>query len=148
MIERRGNSFNIRNMTENDFRFKHSELIEYYQLIEMRLKAICVAILADEGKNWFESLNDYETDSFGTLIKKITELQEQKHVYPLSKEDLLQLDDIRKTRNYWAHQCFGGQQPITFKNDELKRQEFASKIIADLNEAIKWDEKLTKKMNK
>ena len=39
-------------MTENDFRFKHSELIEYYQYIEMRLKAICAAILADEEKSW------------------------------------------------------------------------------------------------
>ena len=133
-------------MTETEFRFKHSELIEYYQLIEMRLKGICVAILADEEKSWFESLNDYETDSFGTLVKKITELQEQKNVYPLSKDDLSQLNDIRKTRNYWAHQCFGGQRPIIFNNDKLKNQEYAAKINSDLDEAIKWDEKLTKIM--
>ena len=133
-------------MTETEFRFKHSELIEYYQLIEMRLKGICVAILADEEKSWFESLNDYETDSFGTLIKKITELQEQKNVYPLSKDDLSQLNDIRKTRNYWAHQCFGGLRPIIFNNDKLKHQEFATKINSDLDEAIMWDEKLTKIM--
>ena len=133
-------------MTETEFRFKHSELIEYYQLIEMRLKTLCVVILADEEKSWFESLNDYETDSFGTLVKKITELQEQKNVYPLSKDDLSQLNDIRKTRNYWAHQCFGGQRPIIFNNDKLKNQEYAAKINSDLDEAIKWDEKLTKIM--
>ena len=27
-------------MTETEFRFKHSKIIEYYQLIEMRLKEI------------------------------------------------------------------------------------------------------------
>ncbi len=54
-------------MTESDFRFKHSELIEYYQYIEMHLKAICAGFLADEEKGWFERLSDYETDSFGNL---------------------------------------------------------------------------------
>ncbi len=37
-------------MTETEFRVKHSELIEYYQLIEMRLKGICAALLADGEK--------------------------------------------------------------------------------------------------
>ena len=41
-------------MTEADFRFKHSQLIGYYQFIEWRLKAICAAMLADEEKGWFE----------------------------------------------------------------------------------------------
>lgn len=37
-------------MTEAEFRVKHSELIEYYQLIEMRLKCICADLLADEDR--------------------------------------------------------------------------------------------------
>ena len=134
-------------MTEKDFRFIHSELIEYYQLIEMHLKSICAAILADEEKSWLERLNDYETDSFGTLIKKIIEIQEQKQINLLSKDDLSQLDNLRKTRNYWVHQCFSLPKPIIFKKDELKINEYANKIITDLNEAIMWDEKITNKMN-
>ena len=134
-------------MTENDFRFKHSELIEYYQYIEMHLKGICAAILADEEKSWIERLNDYESDSFGTLLKKIKEIQEQKQINLFSKDELTQLDNLRITRNYWAHQCFGGRQPITFKNDLLRRDEYADKINADLNEVIEWEEKLTNKMN-
>ncbi len=62
----------------------------------------------------------------------------------LNEDDFSKLDDLRKTRNYWAHQCFGGNQPIVFKNDELKRIEYARKIYSDLNEAIEWEEKLTK----
>ena len=111
----------------------------------MRLKAICAAILADEEKSWIERLDDYESDSFGTLLKKITEIQEKKHIKLLTRDELLELDKIRITRNYWAHQCFGGRQPIVFKNDEVKRSEYVNKILADLNEAIKWDEKLTLK---
>ena len=40
-------------MTENDFRVKYCELMEYYQYLEMRLKFICAALLADEEKGWF-----------------------------------------------------------------------------------------------
>lgn len=35
-------------MNKSEFRAKHSELIGYYQYIEMRLKGICAVILADE----------------------------------------------------------------------------------------------------
>ena len=47
-------------MTESEFRFKYSELIEYYQYIEMRLKGICatILVLTDEDKGWFERLSD------------------------------------------------------------------------------------------
>lgn len=130
-------------MTESDFRCKHSELIEYYQYIEMRLKFICSGFLADEEKVWFERLSDYENDSFGCLLKKIKEIQKQKNVALLKEDDFSKLDDLRKTRNYWAHQCFGGQTPIVFKDDKVKRNEYAIKIVSDLDEAIEWNEKLT-----
>ena len=130
-------------MTESDFRFKHSELIEYYQYVEMRLKFICSGLLADEEKVWFERLSDYENDSFGCLLKKIKEIQKQKKITLLKEDDFSKLDDLRKTRNYWAHQCFGGQTPIVFKDDKVKRNEYAIKIVSDLDEAIEWNEKLT-----
>lgn len=130
-------------MTESDFRFKHSELIEYYQYVEMRLKFICSGLLTDEEKVWFERLSDYENDSFGCLLKKIKEIQKQKNVALLKEDDFSKLDDLRKTRNYWAHQCFGGQTPIVFKDDKVKRNEYAIKIVSDLDEAIEWNEKLT-----
>ena len=38
-------------MNQSEFREKHSELIEYYQYIEMRLKGICAVIPADESRD-------------------------------------------------------------------------------------------------
>ena len=109
----------------------------------MRLKFICSGFLADEEKGWFERLSDYENDSFGCLLKKIKEIQKQKKVNLFKEADFSKLDDLRKTRNYWAHQCFGGQMPIVFKDDRVKRNEYAVKLVSDLDEAIAWEEKLT-----
>ena len=58
-------------MTETEFRLRYSELIEYYQYIEERLKYICAQLLADEDKDWFNRLNELESDPFGMLIRKI-----------------------------------------------------------------------------
>lgn len=130
-------------MTETDFRVKHSELIEYYQLIEMRLKFTCAALLADEERGWFDRLNDYESDPFGLLLQKIKDLQVQKQIEVILQEDFIALDELRKTRNYWVHQCFGGQMPIVFRKGEVKNSGYAKRIVSDLNDAIEWDEKLT-----
>ena len=130
-------------MTEVEFRVKHSELIEYYQLMEMRLKTACAGLLADKEKDWFARLSDYESDPFGVLIKKIKEIQQLKNLSLLSEDDFVKLDELREKRNYWAHQCFGGQNPIVFNHGELRNPEYAKTIIADLDNAIKWDERLT-----
>ena len=58
-------------MTEVEFRVKHSELIEYYQLIEMHLKGICAALDVDKENSWFDKLDDFEADPLGKLLKKI-----------------------------------------------------------------------------
>ena len=130
-------------MTESDFRFKHSELIENYQNIEMRLKFICAEFIAKGDQDWFDRLDDYETDSLGQLIKNCKKKQQEKHINVFDDDDFTKLEEIRKTRNYWAHQCFGGKNPIVFKNEMLKRNEYAEKIISDLDEARFWDNKLT-----
>lgn len=58
-------------MTEVEFRVKHSELIEYYQLIEMHLKGICAALDVDKENSWFDKLDDFEADPLGKLLKKL-----------------------------------------------------------------------------
>ena len=135
-------------MTEKEsFQIMHSELIGYYQLIELHLKGICAAILADEGRDWYERLGDYTRDPFGSLLKEIKDAQNHKHIDVLDQKDLATLDALRKTRNYWVHQCFGGEPPvplIIFSSDgRLKNNMHAQKLLADLNDAKDWDEKLT-----
>ena len=131
-------------MTETEFRFKHSQIIEYYQLIEMRLKGICSAILSDNIHDWFERLDDYESDPLGRHNKKKQEIQSQEDREYLSEEDIKRLDRIRQSRNYWCHQCFGSDRlvTVTIKNGNVKRQMHVERIIADLQEAIDCDEKL------
>lgn len=58
-------------MTEVEFRVKHSELIEYYQLIEMHIKGICAALGVDKENSWFDKRDDFEADPMGKLLKKL-----------------------------------------------------------------------------
>ena len=129
-------------MTEADFRIQYCELMEYYQLIEMRCRGICAAILADDKKGWYERLADYEKDPLGTLIKHINELQKQKQIPIFTRDDLLELARVRNSRNYWAHQCFAGNEPIIFSKGVVKRKHAVSQLRFDLQDAIEWDEKL------
>lgn len=136
-------------MTETEFRFKHSQLIEYYQYVEMRLRFICAALLADEERTWFERLDDYGADPMGKLIWKLDEIQKSIGSGFLSEEDIAELNELRANRNYWCHQAFSGDFHVTFRRDAVKREmvlrrpEYAKKIADDLNAAIEWDEKLT-----
>lgn len=130
-------------MTETEFRVKHSELVEYYQLIEMRLRFICADLMADKDRGWFERLDDYELDPFGTLLKKIKEYQQQKQKTLLTEDDFAKLEDVRKTRNYWVHQCFGLHDQVLFRKGSVRNPMHAQKILMDFDEAVEWDEKLT-----
>ena len=60
-------------MTEEEFRFKHSELISCYQYIEMRLKAICSSVCAETGVQWIVGLQKFDTDTLWKLLKMLKE---------------------------------------------------------------------------
>ena len=87
----------------------------------MRLKSICAALLANDDKCWYERLEDYESDAMGKLIRCIWTIQAEKKKELFSKDDFDELDGLRDTRNYWAHECFAGNCPICFKNGEVKK---------------------------
>ena len=108
-------------MTEGEFRQKHSELIGWYQLIEMRLRGLCAALLKNEDRTWFNGLEIYETDAFGKLIHEIQALQVHKQIEVFTTEDIKYLSAIRQDRNYWVHQCFIGDTPITFSHGLLRK---------------------------
>ncbi len=133
-------------MTETEFRVQHSTLIEYYQYIEMRLKGICSAIHQDRLIEWYKHLDEYGEDSFGKLLIKVRTAQEQKQCFLLSDDDFRDLDRMRQARNYWCHQCFGGDAPLIIKNGFVKQSECIIRLVSDLNDAIEWDEKLANKL--
>ncbi|MBQ9465042.1 MAG: hypothetical protein IJU67_07170, partial [Lachnospiraceae bacterium] len=127
-----------------EFLLMYGELISYYQLIEMRLKGLCAGVFADDAKDWFKQLDEYQFDSFGLLIYKIKDIQNQNNTTVLDSEDMDALDSIRKQRNYWVHQCFVGKKPIIFNSRGiLKNPEYAQKLKTSLDAVKEWDEKLT-----
>ena len=136
-------------LNEAEFRFTHSELIEYYQYIEMRLKGICAALLADKEKNWIQRLGNYERDPLGMLINKLKEIQKDNDFGYLSESDFDCLDKIRERRNYWCHQCFTGFDHVTFSQGKtaneriLKKQVYGINLKQDFNNAFEWNETLT-----
>lgn len=135
-------------MTEAEFRFKHSELISYYQYIEMHLKGICSAAGADTGAQWVVDLQKFDTDTLWKLLKMLKEIPKENRLFDLSDSDFEQLDALRENRNYWCHNCFTGEDPIVFSaKGILKRPEFEEKIKNDLQEAMKWDKNLSNVFN-
>ena len=133
-------------MTKAEFRDRHSEIIEKYQNIEMHLRGICAALLANKDDSWFKKLDEHETDTLGELIKKIQFLQNQKQLELFTPEDIETLNQIRKSRNYWVHQCFidPNLRTVTFRKDEtIKHTEIAQRINSDLRTAVEWNEKIT-----
>lgn len=130
-------------MTETEFRIMHSRVIEYYQYIEMHLRGICAALLADAEKDWFERLGDYEADPLGKLIRQIKHLQEEKHLALFTPSDFEALDGVRNARNYWAHQCFSAIiMPVTFLKGNVRRSEITARIELDFQDAVEWDKKI------
>ena len=122
-------------MTETEFRINHSKIIQYYQLVEDRLRAICAALLADEDRNWFERLDDYETDALGKLIYQVQQIQKNGKFDFLSDDDIAGLHELRKNRNYWCHECFNGDIPVIFKKGSLKRPEHGKRLVKDFEDS-------------
>ena len=131
-------------MTEAEFRFRHSELIESYQYVEMRLKGIVSALLCGEEQSWFKLLDDCDNDPLGILISKLTEIRKNETYF--SKDDIEKLRRLKDRRNYWCHKCFtaiGIRASFSSKTRELKQSSLGKTLIDDLRKAKECEEKLT-----
>ena len=90
-------------MNLDEFRIKHSCIIEQYQLIEHHLEGIFGLL----GYGDFEEITKrVENDTMGELIRKVRFMTKERNVYLISKEDFDVLEEIRDERNYWCHQCY------------------------------------------
>ena len=81
------------------------------------------------------------------MIHELRRIQKEKKASVLIQDDLEKLDAIRKRRNYWVHQCFGGSYPLVYDKGVMRRSLELEKMVSDLNDAIEWDEKLTAVFN-
>ncbi len=135
-------------MTEEMFRIKHSEVIEWYQYIEMHLKGICSMLYPRMGSSWFGRLDDVATDSIWKMMKLIREYQKNNYDQLLSEEELARLDEVRQERNYWCHQCFSDVDHVIFKHKSLRDDKYEKRIDHDLEEAKAWNERLVEVFRK
>ena len=137
-------------MIETEFRFKHSQLMEYYQYVEWRLKAICATLFADGDNSWFDLLDKYEQgmNTMGRLLARIREYGEENGEPIMSEADFAELEKLKQNRNYWCHLAFGGNDPIAFKKKCGAKEKYVKpvhgiRLEEDLSDAVEWDEKLT-----
>ena len=89
-------------MTLEEYRIKHSMLIEQYQWIEFNLEGLFAAI-ADEP--FCEALREIEKDSIGGVVREIKKVEKQKNISVFSVGEYQELDQLRERRNFWSHVC-------------------------------------------
>ena len=131
-------------MTLDEFRLKHSELIEHYQFIEHHLEDIYADIQCK--KSFYGGLMDVEKDNIPRLVKKLLELQGEKGILILSDADCTQLDKIWDQRNFWCHNCYV-DMPFDYRTKEPKKAVHIERMMTDFEEAKQMREYLfSKKM--
>lgn len=94
---------NMLESMKRDFRFKHSEIMEYFQCIEYDLKWIYAKMSADD---FDENMDMLETANMGNTLRMLKQLDNSDGRPYLSKSDYELLDQVRELRNYWCHQCY------------------------------------------
>lgn len=90
-------------MTLEEYRIKHSLLIEQYQLIEFDLEGL-YATLSEEP--FCKALQEIEKDSIGGVVREIKKIEEQQNITVFSETEYQELDQIRERRNFWCHVCY------------------------------------------
>lgn len=120
-------------MTLQDFRIKHSELIEHYQYIESWLESIYSRISAD---TFMGGLKEVETDTISRLINRITKYENDSETVVLPPDIRQRLENIMEDRNYYVHNCYF-TMAITRENrvKVIKRDVLVHRLLNALREA-------------
>lgn len=90
-------------MTLEEYRMKHSMLIEQYQWIEFDLEGLCAALSEAPFR---KALQEIERDSIGGVLREIKKIEDQQNITVFSETEYEELDQIRERRNYWCHVCY------------------------------------------
>lgn len=90
-------------MTLEEYRIKHSMLIEQYQLIEFHLEGLYAALSDD---SFSEALQEIEKDSIGGVVREIKRIEDQQRIVVFTEKEYEELDKIRERRNFWSHKCY------------------------------------------
>lgn len=91
-------------MSLEDFRKKHSEVIEHYQFIEYNLEGIYAAL--QEKKSFMGGMEDVEKDNIKALMNRIRRIQKERNECIISEEEYEAIIAICDRRNFWCHNCY------------------------------------------
>lgn len=116
------------NMTLEEYRMKHSMLIEQYQWIEFDLEGLCAALSEEP---FYKALQEIEKDSIGGVVREIKKIENQQNITVFSEAEYEELDQIRERRNYWCHVCYteaydkntGAPRNANMLSDDLRKAE-------------------------
>lgn len=120
-------------MTLEQYRIKHSLLIEKYQWIEFDLEGL-YAFLSDDP--FHIAIQEIEKDSIGGVVREIQGIEKQQNITVFSPAEYEALDRIRERRNFWCHVCYTESYD---RNMGTPRN--AEQLSADLREAetvLEW----------
>ena len=90
-------------MTLEEYRIRHSMLIEQYQWIEFDLEGLFAFISGDP---FHEAIEEIEKDSIGGVVRDIRRIEEERNTTVFSQHEYEELDQIRQRRNFWSHACY------------------------------------------
>ncbi len=90
-------------MTLEEYRMKHSMLIEKYQWIEFDLEGLYAALSEEP---FHKALREIERDSIGRVVREIKQIEDQQNIAVFSKTEYQELDQLRERRNFWSHECY------------------------------------------
>lgn len=114
-------------MTLDEYRVKHSMLIELYQWIEFDLESLYAALSGDP---FHKALQEIERDSIGGVVREIRRIENQRKITVFSDAEYAQLDQIRERRNFWCHVCY-----TEAWDNRTGTPENANRLLADLRHA-------------
>ena len=121
-------------MTLEEYRIRHSMLIEQYQLIEFDLKGLYAAI---SGEEFCKAIREIEKDPIGGIVREIRKIE--KYITVFSEEEYQELDILRERRNFWSHACY------TDAYDKTGVPKNAKSLLGDLRKAETFLEQLREK---
>lgn len=89
-------------MTLLDFKIKHSEIIEYFQIVEEQLKIIYSIIVPGDINQTLLEIEDYKLNQ---IIKDLYKLDFDKSIID-GNDSLFIKNDLKVKRDYYFYKCF------------------------------------------
>ena len=129
-------------MTKQEFQIIHSEIIEHFQIIEFNLKKMgallkCLIFKDNSFEKYMDIFSKIENDTIGYLIAELKKLQKEAAVTIFSDFDYELLEKVRKSRNFWCHNCY--IDIAISSKDIVKNKDNEQTILEELNFAKESD---------